>query len=56
MFEMLHDDFDNTQDNDNDEDYEDEDHEEEEEELTQPKRKKSVIKFNNFFRPQCCSS
>ena len=32
MFEMLHDDFDNTQDNDNVEDYE------EEEELTQPKR------------------
>ena len=39
----------NTQDNDNDEDYEDEDQEEQEEELTQPKRKKSVINFNNFF-------
>ena len=33
---MLHDDFDNTQENDNDEDYEDEDQEEQEEELTQP--------------------
>ena len=38
MFEMLHDDFDNTQDNDNDEDFEDEEQEEQEEELTQPKR------------------
>ena len=33
----------------NDEDSEDEDQEEQEEELTQPKRKKSVINFNNFF-------
>ena len=49
MFEMLHDDFDDTQDNDNDEDFEDEEQEEQEEELTQPKRKKSVINFNNFF-------
>ena len=49
MFEMLNDDFDNTQDNDNDGDYEDEDQEEQKEELTQPKRKKSVINFNTFF-------
>ena len=38
MFEMLHDDFDNTQENDNVEGYEEEEQEEQEEELTQPKR------------------
>ena len=38
MFEMLRDDFDNTQENDNVEDYKEEEQEEQEEQLTQPKR------------------